>query len=730
MTHNHSRNHVFVQDKDLDSCKLFEAADPLLVLRRHDTEYHSDVNGLCLDQREDHFERRLVAGIERTEKETSGHSSDHSRIFHLSSEDALEGNEDQFVEVRFNTPQSHQSSVLRLIESKSAAEPTAKVDASPESEGDGEDEVSWFFERETEFSEYSLEQHRLDCERLSTDFHGGSGLDNLHDSDKVDHDFINTEEFTVRKDSALAVNNGKDKQNYLHNFPKETDSGKPEDEFDDEFDSCFPLEEQNSIPKFPTEVASKKPGEVEIDDEFDSCFPVEEQNSIPKFSTDVASRKPDDVEIDDEFDSCFPVEEQNSIPKFPPEVASRKPDEVEIDDEFDSCFPVEEQNSIPKFSTDVASRKPDDVEIDDEFDSCFPLEEHTVVPKMSSGKAIEYEIDDEFDSCFPMEESDAIQKIPKENTKDSRGEQFDSRFPLGKTNANGKILKEKTKDSIVFKAEFNQDKINEQDETFKRVEVDMTKCNSTIYTREIRNSSAIGKSIQKLLRSKWDKTAPRRKSGIQNNSRHFRSVETVINHHVSGGQDTTSCHSNASALKSVEIKDNSPLESETVTSERQGNLNLTDHLKNLATIKPQNFKPDKAFETISSQGSKTQEAIGNLLKARQRNTAERRLANMQNNSRHFRPNKLTTNHFILEDMNLTSGQDVDSEMTSPLSLSPGVTEPRNISDGIRNKSRHLLNEESLQAMPFSCKEDVRFSTNKQETQNPYRMKEHDILQLG
>ncbi|XP_033639421.1 uncharacterized protein LOC117299925 isoform X2 [Asterias rubens] len=226
----------------------------------------------------------------------------------------------------------------------------------------------------------------------------------------------------------------------------------------------------------------------------------------------------------------------------------------------------------------------------------------------------------------------------------------------------------------------------------------MSKSEGVKDDHQSRKPSAIQDSIHKLLQAKQNKIAQERTTKVQNNSRHFRTFETVTDQNSAGSEVTYSIHGIDSALESEKI-------SERVEASQSpaNQLTASGNHGYIQTNSHDALQCDVALETTAPQETKTpDDAVQDLLKAKHKKAAATRLTNVRNRSRHF---------------NVTLGQNNYPEMTLP----PGITEPSLRNLFLDEKMHFLSKERSGVAIPPSR---PHFATNLGGVEEP------DMLNLG
>ncbi len=181
--------------------------------------------------------------LDSSQKTCQQSIGEQSSIFQLApSED-----EDVFQEVQFNVSGSRHPACLGQIKAKSKAEAPMEAD-------DNEDDVSWFFDTEAERSEYTLEKHLSELELFSTDRPESVSLDHLTDTHP---NFADSKDKTARQNHSLVGITRHEEEDEIVRLCAEVGGGTSDEE-SDEFDSCFPPEDEKDTSSKDTVMAKSE----------------------------------------------------------------------------------------------------------------------------------------------------------------------------------------------------------------------------------------------------------------------------------------------------------------------------------------------------------------------------------------------------------------------------------------------------------------------------------------
>ncbi|XP_022087455.1 uncharacterized protein LOC110977522 isoform X2 [Acanthaster planci] len=310
----------------------------------------------------------------------------------------------------------------------------------------------------------------------------------------------------------------------------------------------------------------------------------------------------------------------------------------DIGSEFDPSFPVEELDACSTFPLEKVSGKPAQHDSDDDFDLCLPIEEvafhHGSPAETSTGKPPQADSDDDFDSCFAAEKMTSSWKCSGEKFK------------------NGKLLDEKLDVSFQKSSEILQIPASNQ-EINSGLSCNGADVKSQAPSTQSKCPSAISEAIQTLVQSKQQKMLSEQLSNVQNISRHFRSVETVIKQH--NGHEQSSERGGQSELKYDTFP--SQLSAEDATNFNQGSILL-------ATSKKCDLPGSALAKPHQENAPEIRETLGNLVEVRTNETAAMRLLRVQTNSRHFRTVETACAQDVLHETDLTSGQVLNPQIAS------------------------------------------------------------------
>ncbi|XP_038044672.1 uncharacterized protein LOC119719330 isoform X2 [Patiria miniata] len=344
------------------------------------------------------------------------------------------------------------------------------------------------------------------------------------------------------------------------------------------------------------------------------------------------------------------------------EHAIRRTSGNDSDDEFDSCFPLQVQDAIFKPTKSVYGKSAQD-DSDDEFDSCFPLEEKDTIPNNvgnSIRKPTQDYSDDEFDSCFPVEVPTTSQKIKTEESTNgikSEGDDTDNQQTneLDVNSATNPLEAQHTAEKL---------------ERYQMASLDAARRNMDCATRDnstrTKCQSAILESIQTVLKTKQEKVLSKQLGTVQNNSRHFRSFETVMGQLINEDQSSTSgCHRNEAVSEFLKSEEGSGFTCPTVASQIPSKCDTNVHKRSSLPNPSPQYGKSKTTVTKPQQErvSGMQEVIEDLVKARTNQTVARRLVSLQNSSRHFRTMESAAIQSVSEEVHMTSGQGLNPEVT-------------------------------------------------------------------